>query len=483
MFVLCRLSVVLALLTTVISSAFATEKIVYYSPYQGATLMKLLADDSGPRAVLVPSIYQNFKALSAIGANAVVIRCDEEGSYVGEEGGGFPYNPASSGLEYQPQMAVAQEIIVSLANAAGLKVIFLIYPSYYHENITQAEPSIDAADMKNYLQSIIDPGSFYPALQTFTTQLSSVGLQDHNITENYAADERVYGFIFPVEYAFPTFDASWYSQQISFMNTYWPFFYNLCHTGGNSKAIMYIASFPCQSGANAGSLGPCSDGTYPYANIKGVKSYFAQYQPNAKPDLMGFEWYAPGPQWESTIANTISLQVSALTGMDPTYPYDYPVPISNIWMAEGGLASAPASEALAVTVYYRNALTAAHEQGLAAMAVWSSIDVWENYMNGFPYSIPGPGGTALVNPVLDFNSPQRAFALFNLTIGKQITRYYPCSPEGYWVPNYSASNASWTDVSGYTQYTTAYGATAGAITYEQLNPQGKGVRAAFTSFE
>ncbi|HEX4232038.1 MAG TPA: hypothetical protein VHZ07_25445 [Bryobacteraceae bacterium] len=471
------------LLTTAIVHASATQKIVYYSPYQGATLMKLLADDSGPRALLVPSIYQNFKALSAVGANTVVIRCDEEGSYVGEEGGGFPYNPASSGLEYQPQMAIAQEIIVSLADAAGLKVIFLIYPSFYHENITQTEPGIGAVDMKNYIQSIIDPGSFYPASQTSTTQLSLVGLRDHNITENYAADGRVYGFIFPVEYAFPTFDPSWYSQQLTFMNTYWPFFYSLCHTGGNSKAIMYISSFPCQSGTNAGSLGPCSDGSNPYANIKGVKSYFAQYQPDAKPDLMGFEWYGPGPQWEDTIANTISLQISALTGVDPAYPYDYSVPISNIWMAEGGLASAPASQALAVTYYYQNALMAAHNQGLSAMAVWSSLDTWENYMNGFPYSIPGPGGAALVNPVLDFDVLQRPFALFSATIGQQITRYYPCSPEGYWIPNYGDPNASWTDVSGYTQYSTAYGATAGAITYEQPNPQGKGVRAAFTSFQ
>lgn len=483
MFRVLKLSLVFALLTTVISHAFATEKIVYYSPYQGATLMKLLADDSGPRALLVPSIYQNFKALAAIGANAVVIRCDEEGSYVGEEGGGFPYNPTSTGLEYEPQMAVAQEIVVSLADAAGLKVIFLIYPSFYHEIISQAEPSIGAVDMKSYLYSIISPGSFYPTPQLATTHLSSVGLQDHNITANYAADIRVYGFIFPVEYAFPTFDASWYSQQLAFMNTYWPFFYNLCHTGGNSKAIMYISSFPCQSGSNAGSLGPCTDGSYPYANIKGVKSYFTQYQPNTKPDLMGFEWYAPGPQWESTIANTISLQVSALTSVDPAYPYDYSVPISNIWMAEGGLASAPASRALAVSAYYLNALTAAYSQGLPAVAVWGSIDVWETYMNGFPYSIPGPGGDALVNPVLDFNSTQQAFALFNSTIGQQITRYYPCSPEGYWVHNYATPNASWTDASGYTQFTSAYGATAGAITYQQLNPQGKGVRAAFMSFE
>jgi hypothetical protein len=483
MFGLRKLSQIFALLTTIVGPASATEKIVYYSPYQGATLMKLLADDSGPRALLVPSIYQNFKALSAIGANAVVIRCDEEGSYVGEEGGGFPYNPASSGLEYQPQMAVAQEIIVSLANAAGLKVIFLIYPSFYHENISQAEPSIGAANMKNYVQSIIDPGEFYPASQTVTTQLSLVGLQDHNITENYAADARVYGFIFPVEYAFPTFDPAWYSQQISFMNTYWPFFYNLCHTGGNSNAIMYISSIPCPSGANAGTLGPCSDGSYPYANIKGVKSYFAQYQPNSKPDLMGFEWYGPGPQWESTIANTINSDISALTDVDPAYPYDYSVPISNIWMAEGGLANAPASQALAVTYYYRNALMAAHNHGLAAMAVWSSLDIWERYMNAYPYTVPGPGGTALTNPVLDFKTPQQTYALFSSTVGEQMTRYYPCSPEGYWIPNYADPDSSWTDVSGYTQHTSTYGATAGAIIYGQLNPQGKGVRGAFTSFE
>ena len=481
---LLKLPSLCVLLITVVSQANATEKIVYYSPYQGATLMTLLSDDTGPRALLVPSIYQNFKSIASLGANAVIIRCDEEGSYVGEEGGGFPYNPASSGQEHEPQIAAAQEIIVSLASAAGLQVIFLIYPSFYHSSVTQAEPSIGAADMKNYIQSVIQPGAFYPA-STSTTQLSLVGLKDHSITANYAADPRVYGFIFPVEYAFPVWDTTWYNQQLTYMNTYWPFFYNLCHGSAQNtaKAMMYISSFPCQSGANAGTLGPCSDGSYPYQNVKNVKSYFAQYQPNAKPDLMGFEWYGPGPQWEGTIASTIQLQISALTDVDPNYPYDYSVPLSNIWMAEGGLATAPSSEALAVTDYYANALTAAYNQGVTAMAVWSSMDVWETYMNNFPYSIPGPGGPDLSSPAVDFSSSQIPFALFKSTIGQQVTRYYPCSPEGYWVPNYGNPNASWTDASGYTQHTTAYGATAGAIMYQQLNPQGLGVRAAFGSFQ
>jgi hypothetical protein len=152
-------------------------------------------------------------------------------------------------------------------------------------------------------------------------------------------------------------------------------------------------------------------------------------------------------------------------------------------MAEGGLGTAPASQALAITSFYRNALMAGYSQGLAAMAVWSSIAIWENYMNGFPYAIPGSTDVSLSNPALDFNSSQSTFQLFNSSLGQQITRHYPCSPEGYWVHNYSDPSASWTDSSGYTKYTTAYGATAGVITYEQLNPQGKGVRAAFISFE
>lgn len=480
-----KLSLMCILLTAVAGHAYATEKIVYYSPYQGATLMTLLADDSGPRALLVPSIYQNFKAIAGIGANAVIIRCDEEGSYVGEEGGGFPYNPAWSGPENQPQMAVAQEIIVSLADAAGLKLIFLISPSLYHSSVTQAESSIGAADMKNYLQSIVEPGEFYPASQTVTTELDLVGLKNHNITVNYAADPRVYGFIFPVEYSFPTWSPAWYSQQLTFMNTYWPFFYNLCHgaENDNSKAMMYISSVPCQSGPNAGTLGPCSDGSNAYASVKGVKSYFAEYQPNDKPDLMGFEWYGPGPEWEGTIANIIKLQVSALTDVDPSYPYDYSVPLSNIWMAEGGLDSSPPTEALAVSSYYRNAIMAAYYQGLPAVAVWSSIDVWETYMNNFPYQIPGPGSAALSDHVLDFATDQSPFALFHSTMGQQITKRYPCSPEGYWVHRYGDPNADWTDASGYTQFTTTYGATAGAIAYQQLNPQGNGVRGAFSSFQ
>jgi hypothetical protein len=483
-------------LLTLSLCAGATEKIVYYAPYQGSTLLTLLADDSGPRALLVPSIYQNFQAIAALGANDVVVRCDDETSYVGEEGGGWPYNIA---YEQKPQYMVAEEIIVSLAHAAGLRVTFAINPSFYHLFVSQAEPSINAPDMKNYIKSVINPGAFFNPAFYSTTQLNLVGLTNHTAQGNWALDSRVYGFIFPMEVQLQTFYPQWLAQQTTFYQTYWPYFSQLVHVaGGSAKTMIYFPSSPANypNTPNMGSM--VRNSGSPYDIIHTWKNFFSQYLSTYKPDLMGFEWYAAGDLWgrygqSATVPN---IETITFAGVDAQYPYDYSVPPSRTWMAEGG--ANPQNGIGLLQNYDAKAPIAANSDGVPAISIWASNSGWEVYMSTYPYTIPGPGGDSFSDPATDFNISQAAYELFAVSIGTQDTRHYPSPAEGWWLPQYAgyqtaACIASYTGVGApyqtswispvcYTNESANYGATATALTFGATNWAGAGILHAFMSF-
>jgi hypothetical protein len=96
-----------------------------------------LADDTGtsptPRELAIASIDNNFKAIRALGFDTVTIGLPDSDNWVSQHGGGFSYDPKNPAAA-RPEFAVAQEIVLRIADAHHSKVIFAIGLSEYRRS-------------------------------------------------------------------------------------------------------------------------------------------------------------------------------------------------------------------------------------------------------------------------------------------------------------------------------------------------------------
>ncbi|MBI1746732.1 MAG: hypothetical protein HYR55_09110 [Acidobacteria bacterium] len=107
------------------------HKAVFYRPAHAAFVAEL-ADDTPPtpfggptpREQAIQTLDQNFGLIAQnLHANRIVIALSDDDSWQSQFGGGWSYDPVA---RPKPQTGVAQEIILSIANKWGLKVIFAL---------------------------------------------------------------------------------------------------------------------------------------------------------------------------------------------------------------------------------------------------------------------------------------------------------------------------------------------------------------------
>ena len=142
----------------------------------------------------------NFKAIKALGFDTVTLSLPDNDGWPSQHGGGFGYDPANA-VATRPQYAVAEEIVVRLAAADGLKVIFEIAPSNYRFSTDGRPAWVGLADQYdstsnppgafNFIQSLINPTLYYGVQNT--TKLSTVGIKD-GPTRSFIGDTRIIGW-------------------------------------------------------------------------------------------------------------------------------------------------------------------------------------------------------------------------------------------------------------------------------------------------
>ena len=259
---------------------------VYYHRLQGSFWAQL-ADDTGtaptPRELAMASIQDNFKAMKAVGFDTVTIGLPDSDNWVSQHGGGFSYDPKNPAAA-RPQFAVAQEIVLRIADANHLKVIFAIGFSEYRRSSDGRPAWAGLADEYdsttspkgafNYIHCLIDPTGYYGALST--TKLSTVGLADGPV-RSHVGDERVVGWNLSGEWNVNVVNATAKTHPNEHVfKKYWNFFYGLVHYHGANNAF-----------AGTYLIGQPAGGSAQVANIKAFKQWFAPGSGIREPDLIG----------------------------------------------------------------------------------------------------------------------------------------------------------------------------------------------------
>jgi hypothetical protein len=324
-------------LTIVRTAAYASQPpafhSVYFQPYHGS-FWAALADDTGtpsPRQEMVWSINNELQAIRASGLDTITVPLPDNDSWWSQHGGGFSYDPKNYPTG---QYAVAQEILLRIAAANGLKVIFVIQPSPYRQSTDGRAAWAGLADQYDvtpssngsldFIHSLIDPLSYYGPLMT--TELSTIGLTDGSIG-SYNEDPRVAGFIFAPELnpAVVSPGAGIETNQYYF-NKYWNWFYNLVHWNGSNTAFaaIYIIGSPNSPGVTA-----------QVSAIKNFKSWFAPGSGNSMPDYVGIEAYGGTGYPLQNMAADMNVILNAMINADTTdYPGDFAIPSQKIFIAE-----------------------------------------------------------------------------------------------------------------------------------------------------
>jgi ricin-type beta-trefoil lectin protein len=358
------------IVSVVPSSATSTTiayKAVWYRPAKDS-LMVELADDTGssptPREQALLTLDDNFcRVANVLHANAVIVRLFDEDSFASQYGGGFTYDAHARPKQ---DFSVAQELIVSVAQKYGLKVIFVMSISSYHIDVDPTfgydSPSLDAPGSYVFIHSLIDPTPYYGSLQT--TKLSTIGLQDHS-TGSFIGDARIAGWYFGGEW-------QWTSAAVQqYLRTFWPFFYDMVHYQGanTSFAATYALGvlgspyyYYDSNCSNRGwRLGSPSVPDSVVWNIYQMKAFFSQVSP--QPDLYGSEWYA-GANYNLAC---ISLDIPEIAQAIETWVY--PVPASATFLGEGGTTQLDSPQ---LSDFYVNAINSAAAVPINAFSVWNT---------------------------------------------------------------------------------------------------------------
>lgn len=306
---------------------------MYYHPHSGSLLAQL-ADDSGtpptPRQQAILMVNNNFQALAAMGMNAVSIPLFDTDLWASQHGGGLSYDPGNPARAL-PQRAVAQEILLRIAAANNLKVVFVLSFNPYRFS-TDGRPqwngladqygnSSNPPGAWDFIHAAIDPAVYYGPLST--TELSNtIGIPDGPVG-TYFSDPRIAAWLLAQEWN-PAVSTHRYA-----FNKYWQFFYNLVHSNGSQASLAgtYVIGAPDNPGASA--MVP---------TIKTFKQWFAPGTGNPMLDLVGIEFYVcANPSYNlANIYTDLGTMTDAMTQQDTTdYPGDFPIPAAQVFLAEG----------------------------------------------------------------------------------------------------------------------------------------------------
>ena len=342
---------------------------VYYHRLQGSFWAQM-ADDTGPsptpRELAIASVQDNFKAIRSLGFDTVTVGLPDCDSWVSQHGGGFSYDPKTPAAA-RPQFAVAQEIVLRIAEANHLNVIFAIGFSDYRRSSDGRKTWAGLADeygssatpkgAYDYLHSLIDPTAYYGALTT--TKLAMIGLADGPV-RSHVGDARVVGWNLAGEWNPHVVNATSKIQTHEHIfKKYWNFFYNLVHFRGatNAFAATYL-------------IGQPGGGDIQVANIKAFKQWFAPGSGVEPPDLIGVEFYGDGSYDLTAIRKDLNKMVDAMEMADPgRYPHDFTIPQAKVFLGEGGTNQTTSP---AISQYFQDVFRVLADRKLAGLQLWVS---------------------------------------------------------------------------------------------------------------
>jgi hypothetical protein len=436
---------------------------VYYHRLQGSFWAQL-ADDTGaaptPRELAIASIQDNFKAIHALGFNTVTIGLPDSDNWVSQHGGGFSYDPKNPAAA-RPQLAVAQEIVLRIADANHLKVIFAIGFSEYrrssdgrgawagladeYDSITNPKGAFD------YIHCLIDPTGYYGVLST--TRLSTVGLED-GLVRSHVGDERVVGWILSGEWNVNVVNAAAKTHPHEHIfKKYWNFFYGLVHYRGANTAFAATYLIGQPAGGNA-----------QIANIKAFKQWFAPASGIREPDRIGVEFYGNTGYELSSIYKDLDSMVDAMEMADPgKYPHDYAIPASRVFLGEG---STNQTAMPAINQYFQDVFQLLADRELAGIQLWVTDTL-------------GDATDAAGKPTLSPATP--AYDLFTTTFSRTGVRTYASLPPGISWHGSPANGASFADPASYPTSSEIQPAAYGHWSYTGLTNNGHWVQQAIAN--
>ncbi|GLQ94432.1 hypothetical protein GCM10007901_33840 [Dyella acidisoli] len=406
-----------------------------------------LADDTGspsPRQQMVWSLNNEMQMIRASGIDTITVPLPDNDGWESQHGGGFSYDPVN---HPSPQFAVGQEIVLRIAAANNLKVIFVIIPSLYRESTDgrsawngladqyDVTPTTDGA--LNYIHSLIDPASMYGGVMT--TELSTIGLTDGPIG-SYYKDPRVLGFILAPELNPEVVSSEGIETHKAFFDKYWNWFYNLVHWNGSNTAFagLYLIGSPNSPGAAA--MVPI---------IKDFKSWFAPGSGYSMPDLIGIEGYGGAGYPLQNAGADMNVMVDAVVHADTTdYPNDYTISPQKVFIGE---ANTDELSNPYTNQYYQYMQQLIAKRGLAGVQWFES----DTLSDGTPPALGDSG-----------------YDLFETSFTAYGTKTFPGTlPSGFsW--HYPSTSINYADPTTYSSSTDNFPATWGTISYTAPTAKG-----------
>jgi len=429
---------------------------MYYHTQSGSLLAQL-ADDSGtpptPRQQAILMANNNFQALAAMGLNAVSISLMDPDTWASQHGGGLSYDPTNSARAL-PQRAVAQEILLRIAAANNLKVVFVLSLNEYRRSTDGRAAWNGLADQYgnssnppgawDFIHAAIDPTPYYGTPST-TELLSTIGIPDGPV-RTYFNDPRIAAWLLAPEWN-PAVSTHRYA-----FNKYWPFFYDLVHSNGSQTSLAgtYVIGAPDDPGAAA-----------EVPTIKTFKQWFASGTGNPMPDFVGIEFYGCANSYNlPNIYADLGTMTDAMTQQDTTdYPGDFSIPAAQVFLGEGN--SCQTSNG-GLNEYVQLVNKFAVDRGLKAVEWWES----DSLQDGTPPNIAAPG-----------------WDLFNISFTSAGQRTFSglAADLSWHVPNSTTNFADPTTFTAYLEATNDFPTGYGVMTYPQPTMTGIWLQQALAS--
>jgi hypothetical protein len=401
-----------------------------------------------PRQEMVWSINNELQAIRASGLDTITVPLPDNDSWWSQHGGGFSYDPLNHPTG---QYAVAQEILLRIAAANGLKVIFVIQPSPYRESTDgraawngladQYDVTPSSNGSLDFIHSLIDPLSYYGPLMT--TQLSTIGLTDGPIG-SYNIDSRVAGFIFAPELnPAVTSPGSGIQTHRYYFNKYWNWFYNIVHWNGSQTAFagIYIIGSPNAPGVTA-----------QINAIKNFKLWFAPGSGNTMPDYIGIEAYGGTGYPLQNMAADMNVILNAMINADTTnHPGDFTIPSQKVFIAE---ANTDEQANPYTNQYYQYMQQFINKRAMGGIE-WFASDSWGD---GTPATIVDPNVSLYQVQFTPIGTK-----LFDSTLPSGISWHNPAP---------GTDNFNYGDPTTYAAYTARYNTQWGILAY--TNPTARG---------
>jgi hypothetical protein len=437
---------------------------IYYHAVQGSFWAQL-ADDTGaaptPRERAIASINDNFRAIKALGFETVTIALADSDSWVSAHGGGFSYDPTNPSAA-RPEFAVAQEIVLRLADANQLKVIYVVSFSQYRRS-TDGRPAwaglADEYDSTSrppgaydYIHCLLDPTPYYGTVST--TRLSTVGLSDGPI-QSHIGDARIVGWLLAPEWNPNVVTAQGTLPHEYIFKKYWNFFYALVHDGGANTAF-----------AGTYVIGQLAGGQE--ANIKAVKQWFAPGTGIQEPDRIGVEFYANADSsgtGDYNLASTyqdLNAVIDAMEKADPrNYPDDFAISADRVFLGEGNTDQTTTP---GINQFFQEILQVLTNRTLAGVEFWVTDSL-------------GNASDAAGNPTLSLAQP--GYDLFTTTFSPSGIRTYAGLPPGIFWHGTPGPGGSYGNPADYPAYSgTAQPSAYGKWSYTGLTSKGHWVQQA-----